>query len=143
VFAGVFGFPRPRKPAPQSLPCACACGEDHDLPPALAAVLAQRRAGPEASPEVSARDWAPAFADEVRQGQVINIPRSDVAGLALSVLRVRTHEEGGEFGGAAVTFLAVNVADPSMPVAPTLSIHAGLRIAVSAPDSLAGMGGVS
>ena len=131
------------RPVPQQAgSSSCACGESPEVPPMLGALLARARSRDDAAArEVAARDWAPAFADEVRPGQVINIPHSDVSGLALSVLKIRTHGEGGEFNGAAVTFLAVDVADPSVPFSPTLSIHTGLRIAVSAPDSLAGMAG--
>lgn len=132
----------PSRPVPQSAgPSSCACGESPEVPPVLGALLARARSRDAAAREMAARDWAPAFADEVKPGQVINIPHSDVSGLALSVLKIRTHGEGGEFNGAAVTFLAVDVADPSVPFSPTLSIHTGLRIAVSAPDSLAGMAG--
>ena len=130
------------RPVPQpTAVSSCACGESPEVPPVLGVLVARARSRDAAPREVAARDWAPAFADEVRPGQVINIPHSDVSGLALSVLKIRTHGEGGEFNGAAVTFLAVDVADPSVPFSPTLSIHTGLRIAVSAPDSLAGMAG--
>lgn len=134
----------PSRPVPQQAGVSsCACGGGHELPSAIGVLVARARSRDAAAREVAARDWVPAFADEVKPGQVINIPHSDVSGFALSVLKIRTHGEGGEFNGAAVTFLAVDVADPSVPFSPTLSVHTGLRIAVSAPDSPADLDGGS
>ena len=142
VLSGVFGVSRPPAPDPSPRVAVvarpCGCGEDH--PTDLAAALFGQRKPVPPSVEVSSREWVVAFADKVTPGSVINIPRSDVDRLALRVLEVREHDVGGEFE-RAVTFLAVDVADASQPFSPTLSVHQGLRIAVSAPDSPAGLGG--
>lgn len=135
VLAGVFGLNRPSVSRPGMV--RCGCGGEHDVPVGLAAILTAAR---NAAAEVDGREWVPAFADRVKPDDVINIPRSDVAGRALRVLEVRTHD-GEEFGGAARTFLAVDVADASSVFSPTISIHTGVRIAVAAPDSLADMAG--
>jgi hypothetical protein len=118
------------------LPVPCPCGEEHEVPPVVAAVIASARRAAFPGAEVAGREWVVAFADAVKTGDVINIPRSEVAGFALRVLEVRVHEEA-----EAVTFLAVDVADASVPFSPSLSVHTGVRIAVSAPDSLADLAG--
>ena len=103
-----FGFNRP---VPQGESVTCPCGNDHAVPPMLATILASAQGRAASSAEVSGREWEPAFADRVKPNDVINIPRSEVAGRALRVLEVREHPEGGEFEHAARTFLAVDVAD--------------------------------
>ena len=138
VLAGMFRASRPPVPPEMPVSAPCACGKEHEVPPVLEALFGRARP----SVEVSSREWYVAFADKVTPGNVINIPHSDVARLALRVLEVRRHEDG-EFDGHAVTFLAVDVADASQPYSPTLSVHTGLRIAVSAPDSPAGLGGTA
>lgn len=134
MFALTFGFKRP--PAP---PAACTdCGEAHEESPLAAALKAAF--GP--SEAVTSRTWAPAFARKVKSGDVVNIPRSELARVALSVLEVDRHEDPEDPLHGSVSLLAVNAADPGAePIAATIPGVAAVRIEVSAPDSPADLGG--